>query len=110
MQSEIKWSMRAILMDWICEVAYDFDLGRDTYYYAVKYVDLCLAWRKNIQKNKFQMLGLTCLFLACKMEEVLPPSIDHMVEVGSGMFTKEDIYTEEINIMKVMKLIYWDFN
>jgi hypothetical protein len=54
-----------------------------------------------LAKNKYQMLGLTCLFIACKMEEILPPSIDHMVELGTGMFTKEDIYNEELCIMKV---------
>ena len=101
-QKEIKWSMRAILIDWMSEVAYDFDLGRDTFYYAVKYVDMCLARRQDMEKNKFQMFGLTCLFLACKMEEILPPSIDHMVELGSGMFLKSEIYVEEVDIMKAL--------
>jgi hypothetical protein len=45
MQDEIKWSMRAILIDWMSEVAYDFDLTRETFHYAVKYLDMCMASR-----------------------------------------------------------------
>jgi hypothetical protein len=93
--------MRAILMDWMAEVAHDFDLGRETFYYAVKYVDQCLARRTNLEKQKFQLFGLTCLFIACKMEEILPPSIDHLAELGWGVFTKEEIYSEELAIAEV---------
>ena len=101
-QTEIKWTMRSILLDWMSEVAYDFELGRETFYYAAKYLDMCLARKPGIEKSKFQILGLTCLFIACKMEEILPPSIDHMVELcGSDVLTKEEMYKEEVAIMKV---------
>ena len=80
--------MRAVLLDWMSEVCYDFDLGRETLYYAHKYLDLCLYCMEGIRKSDFQLLGLTCVFIACKMEEVLPPSIDDLVEVGLGLISK----------------------
>lgn len=45
--------MRAVLMDWIGEVCYDFDLGRDTLFYSLKYLDHCLITMKNLKKTQF---------------------------------------------------------
>jgi len=35
------------------------------------------------------------------MEEVLPPSIDDLVEVGLGLISKQQVYALEIKVMKV---------
>ena len=91
-------------MDWMGEVCYDFDLGRDTLYYALKYLDHCLITIKNLKKTQFQSLGLTCIFIACKMEEVYPPSIDDLVEVGLGLISKQELYGLELTVMKVRTL------
>jgi len=52
-QVEIRWTMRAVLLDWMSEVCYDFDLGRETLYYSLKYLDLCLITMHNLQKSQF---------------------------------------------------------
>ena len=100
-QTEIKWGMRAILFDWICEVCYDFDITRETFHYAVNYVDRCLENLVGIKKQDFQLVGVTCLMMACKMEEVIPPSVEHLACVGAGVFDEGDILRKELEISMV---------
>jgi cyclin E len=75
MQKHITPTMRAILLDWMMEVSSEFTLKRETYHLAVSYVDRFLERHKNVQKNEFQLVGLACLFLASKIEEIYPPKI-----------------------------------
>ena len=47
---EITWMMRAILFDWMMEVATEFSLKRETYCYATNYVDRYLSVQSNVRK------------------------------------------------------------
>lgn len=38
-QKYLTWSMRAVLMDWMVHVCYEFGLKRETYYIATALVD-----------------------------------------------------------------------
>ena len=66
-QKDLSINMRAILVDWLVEVQENFELNHETLYLAVKMVDLYLA-RKVIMREKLQLLGATCLFIACKFD------------------------------------------
>jgi Cyclin, N-terminal domain len=70
-QSEVKWKMRAILLDWMCEVCSDYTLKRETYHYAINYVDRYLTVVPNVKKKKLQLIGVTALYMASKMEVLL---------------------------------------
>ena len=67
-QNEVTVSMRAILVDWLTEVCEDFGFKRVTYHLAVNYLDRYLSLVKNVPTEKLQGAGITCLFLAAKME------------------------------------------
>jgi len=61
--------MRAILVDWMFEVADDFKLKRDTVYEAVNILDRLFQTKCNIvQKKNLQGLGITTLHIAAKKE------------------------------------------
>jgi hypothetical protein len=60
-----------------------------------------LASGRVVKKSDFQLLGLTCLFMACKMEEVYPPMIEEMAVFGSGLFNQEDMLEYELKISTV---------
>lgn len=100
-QPEIKWRMRSILIDWLCEVCSDYQLTRDTFHYATKYIDFLLQKTKKMKKNKFQLIGLTCLFLASKMEEVIPPSAQDLCYFSSGLFDRDEMIDMEEVLVKV---------
>jgi len=67
-QTHITWIMRAILLDWMMEVCMEFTLKRETFHYAVNYVDRYLLAVPNIQKWELQLVGVTAMYLASKVE------------------------------------------
>ena len=70
-QIHITKSMRAVLVDWMVEVQESFELNHETLYLAVKLVDHYLS-KKVVSKDKFQLLGATCLLMAAKYDERIP--------------------------------------
>lgn len=66
-QKDLNEKMRAVLVDWLVEVQQNFELNHETLYLSVKFVDQFLM-RKTITRARFQLLGLTAVFLACKID------------------------------------------
>ena len=52
-QNYINLNMRSILLNWLMQVSYDFKFKRDTYYYAMNYVDRYLSKNVDIRKEKY---------------------------------------------------------
>lgn len=67
-QTSMTWSMRAILLDWMMEVSTEFGLKRESFHYAVNYVDRYLTASPPVQKWELQLVGVTCLYVAAKVE------------------------------------------
>ena len=67
-QTEINWLMRAILIDWMIEVAEEFGMKRTTLYSSVSYVDRYLSSVPTVNKSQLQLIGTTALLVAYKME------------------------------------------
>ncbi|XP_065216852.1 G1/S-specific cyclin-E isoform X2 [Planococcus citri] len=99
-QQFLRPRMRVILLDWISEVAEVFKLHRETYYLTVDYIDRYLTNVPNIPKQHLQLIGITCLVLASKMEEIYPPKIDQFANVTDGACTEEEIFSMEVTILK----------
>ncbi|TWW67061.1 G1/S-specific cyclin-E1 [Takifugu flavidus] len=62
--------MRAILLDWLMEVSEVYKLHRETYHLAQDYFDRFMATQRNVFKSTLQLIGITCLFIAAKVEEL----------------------------------------
>ena len=45
-----------------------YHLHRETYHLAIAYIDQYLCRTNNLAKQKFQLLGITALFVAAKIE------------------------------------------
>ncbi|XP_037909397.1 G1/S-specific cyclin-E isoform X3 [Hermetia illucens] len=94
--------MRAILLDWLIEVCEVYKLHRETYYLAVDYLDRYLSGNKKIQKTHLQLIGITCLFVAAKVEEIYPPKIGEFAYVTDGACQEEDILQQELLLLKAL--------
>ncbi|KAG5675623.1 hypothetical protein PVAND_005512 [Polypedilum vanderplanki] len=94
--------MRAILLDWLIEVCEVYKLHRETYYLTVDYLDRYLTAKQNISKNQLQLIGITCLFIASKVEEIYPPKLHEFAYVTDGACTEEDILQQEILILQAL--------
>jgi hypothetical protein len=59
--------MRAILMDWMMHISYEFGLKRDTLQVSLVLVDNFFQSCPNLPKADFQLVGAACLFIASKL-------------------------------------------
>ncbi|KAG7200284.1 hypothetical protein KM043_017750 [Ampulex compressa] len=98
--STLQPRMRAILLDWLIEVCEVYKLHRETYYLAMDYIDRYLSIHQNVPKNQLQLIGITCLFIAAKVEEIYPPKIAEFAYVTDGACTEEEILGKELVILK----------
>ncbi|KAL0851563.1 hypothetical protein ABMA28_007350 [Loxostege sticticalis] len=94
--------MRAILLDWLNEVCEVYKLHRETFHLTVDYVDRYLSNTEDVHKGRLQLIGITCLFIAAKVEEVYPPKIGEFAYVTDGACTSEEILTEELLILRIL--------
>lgn len=66
---QLNWNMRAILIDWLFEVAEDFKLKRDTVHNAISLLDRFFQRRSPIiKKENLQAIGITALNITAKAE------------------------------------------
>lgn len=95
--------MRAILVDWIMEVCEVYRLRRVTYYLAVDYIDRFLTIKPNVPKHQLQLVGISSLFIAAKLEEIYPPKLSEFSYVCDGACSNDDILECEILLLNVSK-------
>ncbi|CAF1109898.1 unnamed protein product [Adineta steineri] len=94
--------MRSVLCDWLIEVSEVYHLHRETYHLAIAYIDQYLCNTTNLPKAKLQLLGITSLFIAAKIEEIYPPRISEFAYVTDKAYYEGDILDMELDIMNAL--------
>ncbi|KAM3143800.1 G1/S-specific cyclin-E1 [Paramecium bursaria] len=105
-QTEITSMMRAILIDWMMEVCMEFQLKRQTFHLAVSYIDNYLS-KKQATKLNLQLLGLTSLFISCKIEEIYPRKVSDFEKAADFGYTSQQILDMELIMLRGLK---WHVN
>lgn len=100
-QKDINNRMRGILVDWLVEVHYKFRLQTPTLWLCINLLDRYLE-RMPLMRNRLQLLGVTCLFVACKFEEIYPPEVRDCVYITDNAYSREDVLTMEQSILSVL--------
>ena len=77
-QEEIDPSMRAILIDWLVEVAVDLRFVPETLYLAVNYIDRYLSGNPTT-RAELQLVGVACLMIASNMKIRIHPWLKNSV-------------------------------
>nr|XP_057909389.1 G1/S-specific cyclin-E2 isoform X3 [Doryrhamphus excisus] len=101
-------SMRAILLDWLLEVSEVYCLHRQTAYLAQDYFDRFMLTQEDVNKDYLQLIGITALFIASKIEEIYPPKIGEFAYVTDGACDTWDIQCTELHILKLLDLCMMD--
>ncbi|XP_057436644.1 G2/mitotic-specific cyclin-2-like [Lotus japonicus] len=96
-QFDINEKMRAILMDWLIEVHYKFELLEETLFLTVNLIDRFLACQTVIRK-KLQLVGVTAMLIACKYEEVSVPTVEDFILITDKAYTRNEV----LNMEKLM--------
>lgn len=93
-QTEIQWSMRSVLMDWVIQVHCRFGLLPETLFLTVNYIDRFLSY-KIVSLGKLQLVGATAIFVAAKYEEINCPSVQEVVYMVDGGYSIDEILKAE---------------
>ncbi|KAK3010872.1 hypothetical protein RJ639_012090, partial [Escallonia herrerae] len=97
-QRDVTQSMRGILVDWLVEVCEEYKLVPDTLYLTVYLIDLFLS-EYYIERQKLQLLGITCMLIASKYEEICAPHIEEFCFITDNTYTKEEVLTMESQVL-----------
>ena len=89
-QTHINERMRAILVDWLIEVHLKFKLVPETLYLTITLIDRFLE-REEVERSKLQLVGVACLLLASKHEEIYPPELRDLVYICDRAYTRQDV-------------------
>jgi hypothetical protein len=127
-QTYVDATMRPVLMNWLMEVSSEFTLCRETLYLAINFVDRFLSLcpprdcpllrsspnirpshytpfgmsHVSIDRTSLQLLGLTALFIAIKLEEMHPPPTDEMIDTTANAANVEDLFGMEKIMLHVL--------
>jgi len=89
-QKYINERMRAILVDWLVEVHLKFKLVPETLYLTMNLIDRYLE-DAEVSRPKLQLVGVTCLLIASKYEEIYPPELRDLVYICDRAYTRTDV-------------------
>lgn len=95
-QLNINEKMRCILVDWLNDVFRKFKLEKHTFFLAVSIIDRYLQQVNfNIQRSKFQLLGVTCMLIASKYNEIYFPDLKDFKYICDNAYTIDEILKNE---------------
>ncbi|KAL2236964.1 UNVERIFIED_CONTAM: Cyclin-A2-1 [Sesamum indicum] len=77
-----------------CQVSEEYRLVPDTLYLTVNLIDRFLS-ENYIEKQKLQLLGVTCMLIASKYEEICAPRVEEFCFITDNTYTKEENPTLE---------------
>jgi cyclin B len=100
-QPHINEKMRSILVDWLVEVHLKFKLVPETLYLCVNLIDRYLTTEK-VSRPKLQLVGVTCLLIASKYEEIYPPELRDLVYICDRAYSKSEILDMEETVLKAL--------
>ncbi|CAL1388219.1 unnamed protein product [Linum trigynum] len=101
LQSDVTANMRGILIDWLIEVAEEYKLVPDTLYLTVNLIDRSLS-QIYIEKQRLQLLGVTCMLIASKYEEILAPRVEEFCFITDNTYKREEVLKMERQVVDMM--------
>eukprot|EP01113_Clastostelium_recurvatum_P043175 TRINITY_DN7095_c0_g2_i3.p1 TRINITY_DN7095_c0_g2~~TRINITY_DN7095_c0_g2_i3.p1 ORF type:complete len:528 (+),score=55.69 TRINITY_DN7095_c0_g2_i3:75-1586(+) len=97
-QTDITPHMRMILVDWLVEVADEYKLSTETLYLGINYLDRYLTGRP-ISRGNLQLVGVACMLIASKYEEIYPPSVEDFVYIADNTYSREQVMQMESQVL-----------
>ncbi|KAL5698507.1 hypothetical protein ACHQM5_029538 [Ranunculus cassubicifolius] len=102
LQRDITQSMRGILIDWLVEVTEEYKLTSDTLYLTVYFIDRFLS-QNFIERQKLQLLGITCMLIASKYEEICAPRVEEFCFITDNTYSKMEVVNMESKVLNYLE-------
>ncbi|XP_074352847.1 cyclin-A1-1-like [Apium graveolens] len=101
-QKDITPDMRKIVIDWLVDVAVVYKLDSETLYLTVNYIDRYLSGN-SINREKLQLLGVTCMMIASKYEKIDPSLVKKFCDITDNIYSKDEILRMEKTVLNFLK-------
>ena len=99
-QSDINEKMREILFDWLIEVHKKYKLSDNTLYITGNLIDRFTERKTELKRTKYQLLGVSALFIAGKYNDIYPPESKDYSYITDDAYTKKEVVEMEMEILK----------
>ncbi|KAJ0229591.1 Cyclin-A1-1 [Hirschfeldia incana] len=101
-QKDVNSTMRGILVDWLVEVSEEYRLVPETLYLTVNYIDRYLSGNV-ISRQKLQLLGVACMMIAAKYEEICAPQVEEFCYITDNTYLKDEVLDMESAVLNYLK-------
>ncbi|XP_050872909.1 putative cyclin-B3-1 isoform X4 [Lathyrus oleraceus] len=101
-QTEITPHMRGVLVNWLIEVHFKYDLMPETLYLTVTLLDQYLS-QVTVKRSDMQLVGLTALLLASKYEDFWHPRVKDLISISAETYTRDQMLGMEKLILRKLK-------
>lgn len=101
-QNDVNPNMRSILIDWLVEVAQEYNMQTDTLYLTVTYVDRFLS-AVAVARGELQLVGVACMLVAAKYEEIYAPTVQDFIYITDHSYTAEQLLAMEQTVLETLE-------
>lgn len=97
-------SVRTKMVDWMIEVLYAYHSDPPTLFLAVHIFDMYISKSEVVlTNNDIHLTGIVCIYLASKMEDLVPLRMSHVkAKIGHNKFSEKKIREKEKNILNTI--------
>ena len=100
-QGLLKPAFRSIVTDWCIDVALRYKLSQETIYLAIAILDGHLAAAATpTRPGQLQLVAVTCLLIASKLEDTKPLTVTNVVAVCAKTYYRDSVVETEILVLK----------
>ena len=102
--------MRSMLIDWMAEITHAYRMHRETFHLSVEYLDRFLTLSMNEMKvDRLQLIGLSSLYLASKVEEIYPPKLKDFASHLEDYSTNNDDAMKQFELF-ILETLNWEIS
>jgi hypothetical protein len=94
--------MRTILCDWVMHLSSQLFFKRETFHLAISLIDISLSKLQPIKSDMLQLIGVTCLVIAAKFEEISCPNMQMYAFSTGGAYQASDIINFEQYLLSAL--------
>ena len=83
------------------QVQHYLKLSQETLYISISLLDNILE-KRDVDQDKLQLVGITALFLASKMEEYHPADVKKLIHLTEDTYSVQDVFNMELVLLGVI--------
>lgn len=89
------------MVDWLIDVHMKFKLKPETLFITINMIDRYTEVHQ-VKRKDYQLVGVTCMLIASKYEEIYPPFLKDFIYITDQAYTKEQVIEMEVAVLKTL--------